>query len=441
MNPFEDRARVDAILLTLGSERGGMKLGLDGMARLLVALGSPERVVPVVLVAGSNGKGSTAALLSSMVHAAGARVGLYTSPHLERVEERVRIDGAPISSGDLADRLERIVAASHELDRCPTYFEAMTAAGFLTFAEAPVDLAVVEVGIGGRLDATNLAEPILSLVASISLEHTDILGSTLAEIAREKAGIFRLGRPAIAWGGEPEADPALHRAAQEIGARFYFGEDHVRIRRRTPLGWDGQEVELETDGDRYTLPIALAGEHQAKNLGLAVAAAEELRALGVLGAHDLDSTAIARGAADCRWPGRLESIVLPDGRRVILDAAHNPEGAAVFARFLAERGEPYDLLFGALVDKDAEAMLAPLAARAHRITLTAPRSERARNPHALAAHLGRGEIQVIEDPAQALEAALAGAKGRVLAICGSIYLVGELRGRLVAGEEKDDLSP
>ncbi len=430
--PFEDgaRSRVDAILASLGSERGGMKLGLDGMARLLAELGSPERAVPLVLVAGSNGKGSTAALLSAMVHAAGARVGLYTSPHLERVEERVRIDGQPISSERLANLLERVVAKSGALNRQPTYFEAMTAAGFLAFAETPVDLAVVEVGIGGRLDATNLAEPILSLVASISLEHTDILGSTLSEIAREKAGIFRRDRPAIAWGGEPEADQALYATAQEIGARFYFGEDFAQIRRRTPLGWDGQEVEIETEGDRYSLRITLAGEHQAKNLGLAVLAAEELDELGTLRPHVLDSEAIHRGAAECRWPGRLESILLPNGRRVVLDAAHNPEGAAMFARFLAEQEEPFDLLFGALVDKDAVAMLAPLAARASRIYLTAPRSERARDPHELANHRRATNVTVIEDPVLALKAALADQRGHVLAICGSIYLVGELRGQL-----------
>jgi len=384
--------------------------------------------VPVVLVAGSNGKGSTSALLAAMATAAGYRTGHYTSPHLETVEERLQIDGHPIASDRLGDLLEEIVDAAERASGAPpTYFEALTVAAFKWFAEEEVDLAVVEVGLGGRLDATNLAEPILSLVTSISLEHREFLGDTLAAIAREKAGIFRSGRPALAWVEDPEPRSALQEVAAEKGTDLRFAQDLVRIEEAEREGWTGQRVRLVTPAGRHDLRIALLGAHQQRNLGLAVLAAETLAAGGF---PRLTPEAIAAGAAACRWPGRLEVIALPGGRHLLLDAAHNAEGAAALADFLAGLGAPVDLLFGVLTDKDAAEMLGALAPHARRLILTTPPSPRAQDPALLLPYLkGMGEVEVEPDPVRALQRLLDG-DGEVLVVCGSIYLVGEIRERV-----------
>src|SRR5262245_1693249 len=211
----------DAILSRL--ETLGIKLGLDRSRTLLTALGEPQRRFPSVLVAGTNGKGSTAALTAAMTNAAGYRTGLYTSPHLEKVEERLRIDGCMIASDRFAAILADLVTlAERETGSPPTYFEAVTLAAFRWFAEERVDLAIVEVGLGGRLDATNLADPILSLITPIGFDHREYLGDTLAAIAREKAGILRSGRPAFAWVEESEATESLRATAAEIKADLRF---------------------------------------------------------------------------------------------------------------------------------------------------------------------------------------------------------------------------
>ncbi len=420
----------EAILRSL--EPFGIRLGLERPRRLLAALGSPQAGLPAVLVAGSNGKGSTSAFLAAMAGAAGYRTGLYTSPHLETVEERLRIDGRAIAPERLGGLLARVVAAAGgDAQEIPTYFEALTLAAFLWFVEERVDLAVLEVGMGGRLDATNTAEPLLSLITPISLDHMEHLGGTLALIAREKAGILRPGRPAIAWIEDAEPAAAVASAAAALGANLSWGMERVRIESVVPRGWAGLTVRLATAAGRHELAPALLGGHQAKNLALAAAAAETLAAGGF---PRLDAAAIARGAAACRWPGRLEAVALPDGRRVLLDAAHNPGGAAVLADFLAAADSParppVDLLFGVLGDKDAEAILAPLAPLARRATLTTPASPRARPPAELAALLPPALPMTLEpDPGAALDRALASA-GELLVACGSIYLLGEVRRHL-----------
>ena len=420
----------DSILSRL--EALGIKLGLERSRALLAALGQPQRRFPSVLIAGTNGKGSTSALLAAMAGAAGYRTGLYTSPHLESVEERLRIDGRTIAPSRFAGLLADLVAlAERETGAPPTYFEAVTLAAFAWFAEERVDLAIVEVGLGGRLDATNLCDPVLSLITPIGFDHREYLGDTLAAIAREKAGILRPGRPALAWIEEPEAADSVRKVAEQLGADFRFASDEVRIEGIEDEGWTGQRVRLATPVRRYALRLGLLGAHQAKNLGLAVRAAETLAAIGF---DKIDPRAIADGAAACRWPGRLEPIELPDGRRVLLDAAHNTSGASVLAEFLDRLGHPVDLLFGVLADKDYGEMLALLAPRARRIVLTMPPNPRATDPGELASLLGDREGVLVEpDPAKALERALAPG-GEIVVVCGSIYLVGEVRQRL----KKDD---
>ena len=402
-----------------------MRLGLEAPRRLLDELGDPQRRYPTVLVAGTNGKGSTAAWLAAMAVAAGYKTGLYTSPHLEEINERVRLDGRAVSGKELGDWLLAAgTAAERVLDGLPTYFELVTAAALRGFAASGVDLAVLEVGMGGRLDATNVAEPELSIITEIGLDHERHLGSSRAEIAAEKAGILRAGRPAIAGCTHPEAMAAVRRAAMSAGAELVDATAEVDWRRS-----DRQPgvFELTTSRRSYRLRPRLAGEHQLRNLALAVLAAERLRGLGW---KALDAEAITVGAELCRWPGRLETVVLPGdaGRRVLLDVAHNPDAAEQLAAHLVQLGLPYDLLYGSLADKRSERILPPLAASARRIVLTRPTGPRGREPRELLRLAGR---RAVVEPRleRAIDEALGG-DSPLLVICGSFYLVGEARALL-----------
>lgn len=411
--------RPGDLLSTL--EKFGIVLDLEAPRRLMAALGEPQHRFPVVLIAGTNGKGSTSALLAAIAQAAGYRTGLFTSPHLETVEERIRLDGVAISPEKLAAHLARVLAAA---PAPPTYFEALTAAGFLAFAEERVDLAVVEVGLGGRLDATNVTEPMLSVITSIGWDHQEYLGNTLTAIAREKAGILRSGRPAVSWIGEPEPAGAVAQAAREIGAAYEESPDAVRILDIEPLGWSGQRVRLATPVREYDLQLALLGAHQAQNLGLAVRAAETLASLGF---DRIDAGAIERGVAACRWPGRMEMLETLPGRRVLLDGAHNAAGAATLTSFLADLAQPVDLLFGVLANKDAESMLAQLVPYVRRAVLTAPPGHRSRDPREMAARFpAEVPVSIEPDPDLALQHAL-DLGGELLVVCGSLYLLGEIR--------------
>ena len=295
-------------------EHFGVKLGLERMRRVLAELGSPESELPTVLVAGTNGKGSTSAWLASIVSAAGYRSGLFTSPHLERVEERLRVDGRAISTERLELLVCRVIDASERAEgEVVTYFEAMTAAALALFRDESVDLAVMEVGLGGRLDATNVMLPMLSLVTQIAFDHQRQLGETLAEIAAEKAGILRPGRPALASTRQPEARAALERVAKELGSDLGFVSDQVRVEGRGELLGGGQEVVLSTARHHYRLESRLSGTHQVENLALAVLAAERL---AVIGLPRIDRQAIEGGVASCRWPGRLEFVDLPGAGRL-----------------------------------------------------------------------------------------------------------------------------
>ncbi len=416
------RAPVE-MLAALGA--GAMRFDLAPFRALLAALEHPERKLATVLVAGTNGKGSTAALLDSVARAAGLRVGLATSPHLVAVEERISIDGTAIGADELADLLVRVLAAAETAGGGdPTYFEATIAASFLAFAAARVDLAVVEVGLGGRLDATNAAEPILAVVTPIQLDHRELLGSTLAEIAREKAGIFRRAVPVVVAAQAPEARHELARQAAHLDCFLCDASRAVVVERAAWLGFAGHDVRLRSPRASYDFRLPLAGEHQIDNAATAICSAELLAARFPA----IDRSAIVAGIARTRWPGRLETIALADGATtVLLDAAHNPDGCVALARFLDRLGRPFDLLFGALADKEVERMLPPLAARARRVTLTRPGSSRALAPELLARRLDEpSRVDVVEDPARALEAALA-ARPSLLVVCGSLYLVGALR--------------
>ena len=411
----------DLILAPL--ESLGIRLQIGRVERLLESFDSPQDSYATVLVAGTNGKGSTAALLASMVAAAGYRTGLFTSPHLEGVEERLRRDGLAISRGDLGELLQEIVQRAESVGlEPPTYFEALTVAACLWFARSGVDLAVFEVGMGGRLDATNCCSPQLALVSEIGFDHVKALGDTLTEIACEKAGIFRPGVTAICAASESEARNALESCARSIGAKYrhvsdWFDSPHVAVQ-----GAVVQQVRVVSAMSDYKLDLGLPGQHQVRNLLLALAGAEHL---SVSGWPDLDREAIERGVRTCSWPGRLERVELPGGKVLWLDVAHNPQGAETLSRFLAAQLPEYDLLLGILADKDARGILAALAPGATRIVLTRPASERALDPVVLSEALVERRAEVEPDPSAALVRSLEGR--RPLLVCGSLYLVGSVR--------------
>jgi dihydrofolate synthase/folylpolyglutamate synthase len=386
-----------------------MRLGLERMERALEALGHPERGLRVLHVAGTNGKGSTCAMAAAALAAAGHRVGLYTSPHLVRFHERIALGGELIDDAAL-ERLAGVIRracpwhdAGGEGERL-TYFEFATLLALLHFAREGAAVVVLEVGLGGRFDATNAVRPLACAIARIGLDHTEILGPTLDAIAREKAGILKAGVPvAVAPGQPPEALRALEEEAARRGAPLTVA----------PRAWEG--------------PIALPGPHQRGNAALAAAALRLLAGAG----FDVPEEAIAAGIATARWPGRLETV-----GGVLLDGAHNPDGAAALAAALPalHPRRPVELVFGVLADKDHEGMLRALAPAVAGLHLVTPRSPRGRSPGtylALARSLV-GPVDVHGSPGEAIACARrrAGADG-VVCVAGSLYLVGEARALLL----------
>jgi len=407
----------------------GIRLGLETLDRLLQRLDRPEARCAAVLVAGTNGKGSTAALLAAMTGAAGYRTGLFTSPALERLEDQFRIDGERIDGGKLGALLAEVEARSGDLPL--TEFEALTAAAFLHFARQRVELAVLEAGLGGRGDATNVAEPRVSVLTTVAFDHAERLGSTLAAIAADKAGVLRAGRPLVlGWIGTAEAEAAILEHARQAGAPVRRAPDEVRDLAARPGDGGAQRVTFATVRREYAFDLPLAGAHQARNLATAVLAAE---ALAEDGFARLKPAALARGVAACTWPGRCEWLHRPGERSLLLDSAHNPSGIEALASYLDEVEGPLDLLFGALRDKPAVAMLERLRPRVGRIVLTAPQSERAWDPRTVAAAVGNGctvDCTVEPDLPAALGRALA-RPGPPLLVTGSLLLVGQVRCRIM----------
>lgn len=403
-------------------------LSLDRMRVLCAALGDPQhKLPPVIHVAGTNGKGSTVALIRAIAEAAGLKVHAYTSPHLVRFNERIRLAGKLIEDEALNAILDRIEAVMAETNSEATVFESTTAAAFLAMAETPADLAIIEVGLGGVLDATNVIErPLLSVITPVDYDHAEFLGTDLAGIASEKAGVLKAGAPAVIARQREEAMAAIERRAADVHARLtVLGVDFDAWAERGGLAF--QTAELFMD-----LPApALAGAHQIDNAALAVAAAVEL---------DLPETAIAEGLKAVRWPARLQRISAgPYGEaaraaeaELWLDGGHNPHAAKALAAFLAERQarapRPLALICGMLSNKDAGGFFAALK-DSQATVFTVGFDGTAAEPTALAA-VARGH-GLAATPAgsvgDALDLALRLGAGRV-AICGSLYLAGEVLG-------------
>ena len=404
----------------------GHKPGLGRTRALLAALGDPHKALRFVHVAGTNGKGSTAAMLDSCLRAAGYRTGLFTSPYINRFNERVQVDGVPIPDGDLVRLVERVQPAAAAMADTPTEFEFITALGMLWFAEQRCDIVVLEVGLGGALDSTNVIDPPeCAVITALGLDHVKELGPTLADIAAAKAGIIKPGAPAVSYGGAPEADRVIAAAARACGAPLTV-VDFTRLRLRG-AGLDGQTFDF--DGlDGLTLPL-LAG-YQPRNAAVAVTALRALRARG----WDIPDEAIRRGLASVRWPGRFE--LLRRSPPFLLDGSHNAHGMRATADSLRSLfpGQKFVFLVSIMADKDAGEMLRlllPLAKAFVTVTAPSPRAIPAADLAARIEALGGSAEPAASIPA-AVERTAALAAGGPAAALGTLYFSGEVRQAVAA---------
>ena len=429
------------------------KFDLAHMRVLLEALNHPERAFPSVLIAGTNGKGSTAATLASILQASGLKTALYTSPHLLRINERIRVNGGEIPDDDFAslhaevDRVAESLVNQKKLPWHPSFFEMMTAIAFTHFARQQVEIAVLEVGMGGRLDATNVVDPLVSVITDISLDHQKFLGNTVSEIAREKAGIIRPGGVVVTLPQQPQANDVIGNTILDLEA---VGVSAVQYVPPVSLGsieffahhsqenrFTAEDAEVNDYRYRYPLQVMseeilvespLVGRHQLRNVALAVAAAEEIGKKGLTG---ITPKSIERGIRETRWPGRFQ--VLPSragGPETVLDVAHNPAGAWALRSALSERYPDRTLIFvfGAMRDKAISEMAEILFPLAERVITTRPDNPRAASPEEIqhAASRTGAEIEAVAEVAAALNRARVAAGGNaILVVTGSIYLVGE----------------
>jgi dihydrofolate synthase/folylpolyglutamate synthase len=426
-------------LLSLGRElaaptqAAAAKFDLENITILAERLGRPDRAYPSAHIAGTNGKGSTAAFLESVLRRSGFRTGLNTSPHLEKINERIRVNGEEISDQAFAEAFTRIQALNEELLAAgklrahPTYFECVTAMAFEYFASERVDFGVFEVGLGGRLDATNILTPLVSVITRVDFDHESFLGHSLAEIAMEKAGILKPGVPLILAEQWPEALEVIRARAGELGCPVIETRAAFRIEREwTENGCSRASVTENASGWSFELSPQLPGKFQIQNSLNAVAAARYLQKRG----YRISDDAIAQGIAEAVWPGRLEKLQSdPD---VYLDGAHNPSAARELAAFLEQylAGRKIWLIFGALRDKAVDEMAGVLFPLAAEVIFTQPRTSRAISVTRLAEITSHdaARFAVVPEPEAALEHALnRAAPHDAIVVAGSLYLVGQLR--------------
>jgi len=408
-----------------GLQRIGIRLGLAPVSRLLERLNNPQRAYRTILVGGTNGKGSICAMTASMLFHNGYRVGLYTSPHLIDLGERIRVDGRMIQVDELDACIE---AVRREVREDVTYFEFVTALAFLHFFRCNVDVAVVEVGMGGRLDATNVVRPDVSVISNISLEHREYLGRRLSDIAWEKGGIIKDRGLCITAARQGKVLDILEGICRDRGARLWRVGRDIKVRRNE----DGTFSYRGVEKTYSHLTCPLAGRHQLENAGVALGTMEAMAACGL----SVDDHALAMGLKKAQWPGRLE--VLGRSPVLLVDGAHNPAGAAALCRALKEEFT-YDrliLVFGVLGDKDSRSMLKQLAPLADVLILTKPATDRAKPPEELLSVAVRyhDRIELTQTTGEALKLALTKAGAQDLICCtGSLYLVGEIRQAVASG--------
>jgi dihydrofolate synthase/folylpolyglutamate synthase len=412
-------------LYALGNEIKTAKLGLERIEQVLEALGRPQDRLRFVHVAGTNGKGSTCAMIASALHAAGRRTGLFTSPHLAEPTERIQIDGRPISAGRFANAFERVHSAVEQLvadgaiELHTTYFETVTAMALVVFAEEELESVVLEVGLGGRLDATNVVTPELCVITPIDFDHEAFLGRSLEAIAGEKAGILKAGVAAVFARQRSEAAAVLDLRASQLSIPVARTE-----------AWAIDDLELDARGSRFLLsgeldlPIVcpLAGEHQVEN---AATAAVALTRLGI------SEPEISAGIAQTRWPGRLERV--SEDPEIIVDGAHNPAGARALAAYIARfyAGRRVRLIYGAMRDKAIDEISGILFPHAQQVIVTAPRQARALDPESIRQVAEHHDLRTAPDLADALAMVKDATANDVIFITGSLFLVAEARELLV----------
>lgn len=418
-------AGADPISRLFSLEQFGIKLGLDNIRAILAALDHPERAYRSIHIGGTNGKGSVAAMVERGLRAAGLKTGRYTSPHLDRVEERVAIDGQAVRTDQFASEVAAVFDAVDRLQGdgtlavLPTFFEVSTAAAFEVFRREAVDVAVIEVGLGGRFDATNVITPVIAAITSIAFDHERHLGHTLGEIAFEKAGIAKPGVPLIVGRLPNEAASRIRKVAMEVGAPMMDAHATTTDRKYPPL------------------TLALHGRHQLENAAVAVAILERWSTL----VQHMSTEAIVTGLTQCEWPGRLEWLHVPGpapgtGGDVLIDAAHNPAGAAALASYLQDTNAGrLPIIIAAMADKDLPGMIGPLVPLASRFVATTVPNARARSAEQLAADIRAlapaVPVDVEPSPEAAVRSTLAHAPRAVAA--GSIYMIGPLRATLIGG--------
>jgi dihydrofolate synthase / folylpolyglutamate synthase len=406
---------LDPLQYLEGLKGRGIRPGLGPVRRLLQQLGSPQARYKSILVGGTNGKGSIAATLAQILQTAGYRVGLYTSPHLVDFRERIRVDGAMISEEALRERIGQVRRKDRE---GVTYFEFATALALVHFARCRVDVAVLEVGMGGRLDATNVVRPEFSIISNIAMDHAEYLGRRLEDIAREKAGIIKRGGVCITAARQAPVLAVINRVCREKRARLFRVGREIRLRAKAGGSFDFRGPALELTN----LALALKGPHQRENTACALGALGILRGRG----FEIADEDVRLGLSAVRWKGRLE--IVAEHPTVLLDGAHNPAGAAALRKALGEfKYRRLILVLGILADKDYRGMIRRLAPLAHRLIATRPPDERALAPDLLAAEAMRWNrrVEVLANPREAVARAraVAGAAD-LICIAGSLYLVG-----------------
>jgi dihydrofolate synthase/folylpolyglutamate synthase len=424
---------------SLGQELHGLHWGLETIIQILTSLGNPHLKYPTAIVAGTNGKGSTAAMLANILRHAGYRTGLYTSPHLVRVNERIRVNGGEISNDDFGRAFSEVrqvvedLLERGKLGQLPSFFEFLTATGFHYFAQAGADFVVLEVGMGGRLDATNVTRPRVAVITNVGLEHVEFLGSTLATIGREKAGVIKPGTPVVSGCDQAEVAEVIRQHCSELGAEL--------IETGT-FGWlwglqslQGQYLfNLCLDADCFaSLSSPLRGKFQVKNAVAAVTAAWRLSQDG----FQITRSAIVRGLQSTAWPGRLEKVL--DHPLLLLDGAHNPAAARVLAEFIQEelRGRRLRLVYGSMRDKaigEISEILFPLAAEVY---LTRPQVPRAASAEEIlaAARFRPGRLVIEPEPYLAVtRACQASSSEDAVLVIGSLFLVGAVKKALLEGQ-------
>ncbi len=432
---------IDAILNPF--QRFGVHLGLERIQKLLADLGNPHHSVPVIHVAGTNGKGSVCAYLSAVLTEAGYRVGRYTSPHLVDWNERICLNEQPISTEALSELLLQVQAAIPEdSEDSPTQFEVITAAAWLYFAQQQVDIAVMEVGLGGRLDATNVCRPIVTIITSLSREHWQVLGPTLADIAREKAGILKPGCPAVVGQLPPEAKAVVEQRINELACPTVWVKPAVELPPPTPPYQGGEQEELPSftkggtkggfqmhwaDYEGIQYPLPLLGEIQLSNSAIAIATLQILSSQG----WQIPEKAIASGMAKTTWPGRLQWTTWQN-HRLLIDGAHNPAAAIALRQYVDTLNIPVTWVMGILSTKDHAEIFEAILRSGDQLYLVPVPDHSSADPNALATLAASicpelADCHTYPDLFTGLQGAtsnIAEASERLIVLCGSLYLVG-----------------